>query len=493
MKPHTSSVRGGLLWSLSSRVGSQALQLAFSIALARILSPAEFGTIGMLLVFSGFAQLIADSGLTSALIHKQDLREVDQSTVFWLQMAAAVALTAIFFATGGALAEFFRDPQLKELSRAMSLVFTIQALGLVHGAMLRRQFRFRFLGFASIAASAVSGVIAVALAILGFGVWALLWQILSYTAVTTVLMWAGLRWMPKFRFSGEAASELGRYGLYLLGHTALNYWLRNGANLIVGRYLGSVDLGIYSRANSLMLLPINNISAVFGQVMFPALARTQDDKREFQALYIKALRLIAFASFPLMAEVGLLSREVVTILFGDRWLPMVPILQILSVVGMFQSIISPVGWIFSALGRTKDQFLLSIFLVVAFAVAMGIGIEGGLLGVTLAYAAWTLLSGLMNIFLSCRVLEMAVYRIFEAVAKITAATAFTAAVAFAVDSTLGAQTAMVAKVLMSTATGALAYLAACWVLREPTLALLGPWLFGFFARRSTEPPESVAT
>ena len=482
-----------MLWSLSSRVGSQAMQLAFSIALARILSPAEFGTIGMLLVFSGFAQLIADSGLTSALIHKQDLSEVDKCTVFWIQIVAAVALTAAFFASGEALAEFFRDPQLRVLSRAISLVFTIQALGQVHGALLRREFRFRFLAFVSIAASGLSGALAVALAILGFGVWALLWQILSFAAVTTVLMWAGLRWIPKFRFSGTSASELGRYGLYLLGHSALNYWLRNGANLIVGRYLGSVDLGIYSRANSLMLLPINNIAAVFGQVMFPALARTQDDKAEFRALYIKALRLIAFAAFPLMAEVGLLSREVVTILFGDQWLPMVPILRILSVVGMFQSVIFPVGWVFTALGRTKDQFLLSILLVAAFAVAMGLGIQGGLLGVTVAYAAWTLLSGLMNIFVSCRLLDMAIYRTFEAVARIAAATALMTAVVFAVDSAIGAEIAMIARIIVSLAVGALIYLAACWAMREPTLALLGPWISSFFARSSTEPPETVAT
>lgn len=483
--PHTSSVRGGLLWSLSSRVGSQAMQLAFSIALARILSPAEFGTIGMLLVFSGFAQLIADSGLTSALIHKRDLREIDKSTVFWIQMAAGVALTAIFFIGSDALARFFRDPQLKELSRVMSLVFTIQALGLVQGAMLRREFRFRFLGVASISAATASGAIAVVLAVLGLGVWALLWQILSSAAVTTVLMWAGLRWIPAFRFSGQSAGELGRYGLYLLGFTALNYWLRNGANLIVGRALGSIDLGIYSRANNLMLLPVSNISAVFGQVMFPALARKQDDRGEFQALYIKALRLIAFVSFPLMAEVGLLSREVVTILFGDQWLPMVPILQILSVVGLFQSIVSPVGWIFSALGRTKDQFLVTIFLVVAFVGAMWLGIAGGLLGVTLAYAAWTLLSGVVNVVFTCRLLEMPVYRTFEVVAKITVATAIMAAVVFEIQGVLGGEITMIGKVLASTAVGALVYLAACWAIREPALELLRPWVASLLVRGSS--------
>src|SRR5437868_2883579 len=125
------------------------MQLAFSIALARILSPAEFGTIGMLLVFSGFAQLIADSGLTSALIHKRDLHEIDKSTVFWIQMAAAGLLMAIYIASAGALAAFFRDPRLEELSRVMSPVFVIQALGQVHGALLRKEFRFRFLAHVS--------------------------------------------------------------------------------------------------------------------------------------------------------------------------------------------------------------------------------------------------------------------------------------------------------------------------------------------------------
>jgi O-antigen/teichoic acid export membrane protein len=387
----------GLSWNFVSRLGSQLFQSAFSIVLARLLSPREFGIVGMLLVFTGFAQALADGGLSSALIHRQDATNVHRSTVFWMQLCAGTILSAVFFLSAPAIAAFYGIPALKPLSRMLSCVFFIQALGLVHNSLLMKEFRFKALAAATIGATLVSGIVAIALAEAGYGVWALAWQILIMASMTTLLLWLQSGWRPSLVFDPRAATDLGSYGIYLLGHGSLNYWLRNGANLLIGKAIGAQSLGIFSRAFTLMLLPLNNVSAVFGQVMFPALAREQHDIPRFRQHYLLATRLIALLTFPVMVGVAVLADPLILLLLGPKWIAVIPILRILALVGLFQSIISPVGWVFTALGETKAQFHLSILLAFLFAAFMAGGLHFGVIGVTYGYAGWALVTGILNL------------------------------------------------------------------------------------------------
>jgi PST family polysaccharide transporter len=409
-----------LSWNFTSRIAGQFFQVAFSIVLARLLAPSEFGVIGMLLVFTGFAQALADGGLNSALIYRQDATEIHQSTVFWMQVAAGALLSLIFYGGASFIADFYGFPILKPLSQLLSCTFIIQALGQVHSALLVKEFRFKALAAATLGATAISGTGAILLAVWGYGVWALAWQGLIATCAMTVLLWLLSGWRPRLVFDLGAARDLGSYGIYLLGFSSLNYWQRNGANLLIGKAIGAHALGIFSRSYTLMLLPLNNVSAVFAQVMFPVLAQVQNDIPRFRQHYMTTTRLIALVTFPVMTGIAALAQPLTLFLLGAKWIEVVPLLQILSFVGMFQSIIHPVGSVYTALGKTKFQFHLSIILAIAFAAFMLPATHFGIMGISYAYAGWTLFSGYLNLRLVGRYIESSPWTILASVAPTAA-------------------------------------------------------------------------
>jgi PST family polysaccharide transporter len=314
--------------------------------------------------------------------------------------------------------------------------------------------------------------VGILLARLGYGVWALAWQVALMTGMTTVLLWLQSQWRPSLIFNRKAAVDLWRYGIYLLGHGSLNYWLRNGANLLVGKAIGAHSLGIFSRAYTLMLFPLNNVSTVFGQVMFPALAREQNDIPRFRQHYLLATRLIALLTFPLMIGVAVLSEPLILLLLGRKWMEVIPILRILSLVGLFQSIISPVGWVFNALGRTKAQFQLSIILAIAFVLFMLGGLRFGILGVTYGYAGWALFSGILNLRLIGRYIGSSAPAILWSVAPIAATAAAMGLLVHAVDAGPAQALPWAGRLAVGFIVGVGSYAGLCAVTKNKTFAEL---------------------
>ena len=452
------------------RVGSQFFQLVFSVVLARLLTPSEFGAIGMLIVFTGFAQILSDSGLGSALIYNQDLTEAHCSTAFWLQLAVGVCLTGIFFFGARIIAGFYALPILEPLTRFISMVFLVQAAGQTQCALLTKEFHFRKLAAANIGATGISGVLAIVLAWRGYGIWALAWQIVAMAAVSSLLYWVLSKWRPRFIFHGDKAVELGRYAIYLLGYGSVNYWLRNGDNLTIGKVLVAGPLGIYARAYQLMLLPLNNITSVFGQVMLPALSRMQDDLPRFRRLYMTATRLIALVSFPLMAGLAVLAGPLIALLFGPRWAEVVPILKIMAIVGLVQSIVAPVGWVYSGLGRTKAMFIVTISLGFAFVVAMAAGIRFGILGVVYAYTIWTGIGAVVHLHVAGRYIGLTVLETIWSVAKISAMMAAMGIVILGIDVAYLHKLSNVERLTSGTLIGIVTYLLLCILTRDETFS-----------------------
>jgi O-antigen/teichoic acid export membrane protein len=460
----------GMSWNFTSRLGSQFFQVAFSIILARLLSPKEFGVVGMLLVFTGFAQALADGGLSSALIYRQDATEIHQSTVFWMQTAAGAALSLLFYCGAPAIAAFYGIPLLEPLSRMMAWTFIIQALGLVQSALLMKQFRFKTVAAATLGSTTLSGVIAVLLAHWGYGVWALAWQGLIAISVMTALLWLLSGWRPRFAFDLTAARDMGRYGIYLLGYGSLNYWMRNGTNLLIGKAIGAHGLGIFSRAYTLMLLPLNNVSAVFGQVMFPALVKVKSDMPRFRKHYMMATRLIALVTFPLMVGIAALAKPLILLLLGPKWAEVIPVLQILSFVGLFQSIIHPTGSVYNALGKTRELFHLTIILTVALLLIMVPALRLGIVGITYAYAGWTLLAGYLNLRLVARYMQTSTWAILASVAQIAAIAGIMGLMVFAIDSGPSRDWPYAARLAVGFLAGAGTYVALCMILRNEAFA-----------------------
>lgn len=458
----------GASWSLAARISSQFAQLAFLVVLARLLSPEDYGRMAMLAVFTGFAQGIADGGLGSALIQNQQVSDRHLSTAFWIQLGLALGLSGLFFVGAPAIASFYASPDLESLSRLISCIFVIQAAGNVHSAILAKKFEFRALALVTLTATFGSGIAAIAMALSGFGVWALAWQSLISATSTTVLLWNRCKWRPQFIFDRSAAQDLGRYGIYLLGFTSVNYWLRNLDNLLVGRFLGAHQLGIYARAYQLMLLPITNLATAVGQVVFPAFSEIQHDPSRFKRSYLRATRLIALVSFPLMVEVSILSEPLVMVIFGPRWIEVSAVLRLLAYVGLLQSIVHPVGWIFNALGKTKASFRLSLLLAPAFVVAIGIGLQFGIIGVAVGYTVWAIVDGFLSLLVAGRYIDMTLGDVLKSVFRIVLMSGMVGAIVASLDSFLLHEAIPTIRLSIGLLIGSIAYLLLCYITKDPT-------------------------
>jgi O-antigen/teichoic acid export membrane protein len=374
-------------WSASNGIGNQIVQFITSIVLARLLAPQDFGLIGMLLVFTGFAGLFSEFGFGSAIIQRPSINERHLSSVFWLNVGMGLAMTVIMFAAAPFIASFYREPQLLYLTRLFSLNFLIGALIIVPKALFQRQMDFRSLFGIGLAINVVSGIIVIALAMQGFGVWSLAWQSLSIILVSVILIWKFSPWRPTLLFDIKAVGELIKFSGNLQGFRVFNYWIRNVDNFLIGKFFGTMELGIYSRAYNIMLLPMTQISWIVGQVMFSSLSKMQGDKAMVKYIYLKTIRAIALISFPMMAGLFVVADSFVIFLLGPQWVDVIPVLRIFCFVGMIQSISTTIGWIYNSQGRTDVQFLWGIGSGVLLMGSFVAGILiGNIVAVALCYA-----------------------------------------------------------------------------------------------------------
>jgi PST family polysaccharide transporter len=219
----------------------------------------------------------------------------------------------------------------------------------------------------------------------GYGVWSLVMMTLQTAILNSILYWFVSKWVPLFIFEWKKVKELLHYGLNFLGEASVNYWSRNFDNFIIAKVLGSTDLGIYTRAYSLMLLPLRNVSTIITKVMFPAFSKKQDDIQVLKKYYLSIIQYIALITFPLMIGLSLVSKEFVLLFFGIKWTAMIPVLSILSGLGAIQSIVSLNGLIYNSLGKVNIAFKVSIITNIVLVFAFIIGVNYGLIGVAYSY------------------------------------------------------------------------------------------------------------
>ncbi|MDD5304531.1 MAG: lipopolysaccharide biosynthesis protein, partial [Elusimicrobia bacterium] len=342
----------GLKWNGAGHVARQTLQFAISVVVARALSPEEFGLMGMIVVFSGLAGLFVGLGLGTALVQRQNLEERHLSTIFWVNVACGAALTAGFAWASPAIARFYGEPILRALTLAVGFNFLIGSLSIVQRNMLVRTMDFRALFIIETTAVSCAGIAAVGGALAGWGVWSLVAQSLVLTTVSAIMLWRMSPWRPAWRIDGAALRELWGFSANLMAYNMLNFSDRNLDNLLIGKFIGPTALGVYARAYSLMLLPIDQVCDVLTRVMFPVLSLLQKDIASVKRVYLRATRAIALISFPLMLGLLVVAEPLIETVYGEKWLGAVPLIRILCLTGLSQSLGTTVGWIFNSQGRT---------------------------------------------------------------------------------------------------------------------------------------------
>jgi len=382
----------GILWSVIAQVARQAMQFIISVILARLLIPADFGLVGMVMVFTGFAGLFGDLGFGSALVQKAAIDDRHLSSVFWVNILTGLVLAVLIFMAAPLIAGFYNEPVLKPITMLISVSFVISSIGIVPASILRRSMDFRKLAFIDMVQIAFAGSIAIALALAGFGLWSLVWQLLISGMVSALLLGTICSWRPQLTFSGRAVKELLHFSSNLTGYNLFNYWARSLDNLLIGKFIGSAGLGIYTRAYSTMLMPISQVSTTVGQVMFPSLSTIQAEKIRVKKIYLNTLAMIALISFPMMMGLMVVADDFVFALFGQKWVEVIPILRILCLIGMLQSLVTTVGWIYTSQGRTDWLFRWGIVAGSAGIISFIAGVwVGSIRAVAICYAVANIL------------------------------------------------------------------------------------------------------
>ncbi len=403
---HKEKTLKGLKWSGGGQIVKQVLNISIGIFLARLLSPTEFGLLGMITVFTGFMQLFNDFGFGAALIQKEQIDNKDLNSVFWFNLLTGLVFFMLLFWVSNLIADFYKTPQLVELIRWVALIFILQALTYVQQTLFRKNLDFKTIFLVELFGMLAGGGTALILAYFGFGVYSLIVQLLVNSLITVVSLWLFSSWRPAFEFSVERIKNLLGYSLPLMGSSILGYVLGNLDKLLIGRFLGNQSLGLYSRAYSLMVFPVGQISGVISQVMFPSLAQIQTDKNRIKEIYLKMNRIISFVTFPLMGLGFLLAEPFVLFVLGEQWREMIPLFKIFTFIGALQSIGTLIGNIFMALGEMKLYFKVNLYSGIVFILASIIGLQFGIYGVAISYSIASLFVGIPQWFVTGKLINL---------------------------------------------------------------------------------------
>lgn len=378
-------IRTGIAWTTLAQVVGQSASLVITIILTRLLSPQDFGLVGMIYVFTGFATIFADMGFGAALVQNLDVQQRHKNAVFWLSIALGALITLILAAAAPYIASFYREPALQPLTVAISLVFFINAFTTVQFALLQKAMDFRTIAAVQLTGTVLSGLIGICLAFSGFGVWSIVAMQIAAAAISVMVLWIITPWRPNFSVRWDALKDLSKFSRNLFGFRLFNYWALNADNLLIGRYVGPAALGIYARSYYLLMVPVTQVSGVISNVMFPALSAIQKDVERVREMYLNAISVISLVTFPLMLGLLVVSRPFVLALFGDNWAGMIPILQVFCLLGAIQSIGTTGGWLFQSQGRTDIMFRWGLVSGSIYIISFVVGLQWGVIGVAVAY------------------------------------------------------------------------------------------------------------
>lgn len=374
------------------------LQFITLAILARLLSPSDFGLMGMIMVVIGFAQVFADMGISNAIIYRQDTTKDQLSSLYWLNILSGIVVFFIVCASTPLVAAFYHEPRLNNLLYLAALIFLITPFGQQFQILLQKELQFNQLAKIEIARSFINSIVTIILAIKGIGVFSLIWGQLAGASLRVLLLscWGLRHWMPGPRFCRRDLKGYVSFGLYQMGERTINYFNSNLDYLLIGALLGAKPLGYYTLAYNLIIRPSEMINPIVTKVAFPVFSKVQKDINKLKKGYLKVLQLLSSVNFPIMAGMAVVAPVAVPIIFGEQWQPSIILIQILTIVGLLRSTGNPVGSLLLAKGRADLGFKWNVALMVTQIPGLYLGAKlGGTVGVAVAFA---ILMGIYSIF-----------------------------------------------------------------------------------------------
>lgn len=325
----------GATWKTIERLFRQIIQFTIGIVLARMLSPSDYGIIGMLTIFFALATTFQDSGFGSALIQKKNRTNEDYSTVFFFNVGASWIIYAILFFAAPYIADFYKTPILTDVTRVSAITFIINGLTGVQLAKLNIELKFKTISIVSILGQIITGIVGVTFAYYGWGVWALVYQGIISSCVMGFVIWICSGWHPSLVFSQNSFKSLFKFGGNMMLSNIINQIYNNIYTIVIGKVFNPTLVGMYNRANAYAHLPSNTVMDMALTVNFPILATIQDDNERLLHAYKKLLRVPFFILYPILTAIIVMATPLIHCMIGDKWLPCVPMLQILCVSYMF--------------------------------------------------------------------------------------------------------------------------------------------------------------
>lgn len=391
------SLRGGAV-TMTSQIIKFFLQMSSTMLLARLLTPADFGVVAMVTAFTGFAALLKDAGLSIATVQREHVTHEQISTLFWSNVALSIFAMICVASLSPFIAWIYDEPRLSRITVVIACTFVLGGFTVQHQALLHRQMRFKELAIIEVVSLIIGIATAIVMAFLNLGCWSLVGLTVGSTAANCLLAWVACDWRPGFPSRRSGAGSMLKLGGGITAFNILNYLTRNSDNVIVGYALGSTSLGIYSKAYSLLMMPMQQINGPVGNVMIPALSRLQDEPERYQRAFLRAIGVLAFLGIPTVSLLYVLADEIVIILLGRGWDGTATVFRLLTPAALLGTINVAPGWLCVSLGRAKVQVIWAAVSSPIMVAAFLTGTNWGVTGVAAAFSiSW---SALFMLFLA---------------------------------------------------------------------------------------------
>lgn len=387
-------VLNSFFWKIAERIASQGIGFVISVILARLLMPAEYGVVAMTTVYMVIAQVFVTGGVSMALVQKKDADHLDFNSLMFCSLVMSVVVYVITWFSAPLLASFFNEPQLVDVTRLYAVTLILNSYNSIQQAWVSKHMKFKKFFYSSFSAVCTSGVVGVSMAYLGYGVWALVWSQIVYSATVIIVIKSMIEWHPRLEFSWERAKPLLGFGINLLGSNLFAQIYQQLRQLLIGKYYSAADLALYNRGKHYPELVTNQVDVSFSQVLFPAMSKYGDDPVRVKQMTRRAMQTSSYVMFFLMTTLGICAYPLISLMLTDKWIDCVPYLQMVCFARVLHTIGTANLQAIAAIGRSDMVLKLELIkkpigiIMIAISVPFGVFWVAGTLPLYSLYSSY---------------------------------------------------------------------------------------------------------
>ena len=463
----------GVFWSAIETFSNQIIGFVTSIVLARLLMPEEFGLIAMLTIFMGVGQTLINSGLTQSLIRTEKPDDLDFSTIFFFNLVVSILVYILISISAPLIADFYNQPKLTDIIRIYCIVFIINAFAAVQKTKLTKVLDFKTQMIVLTPSLVISGIVGITLAVLGYGVWSLVWSKIAQSSAASIQFWYRSKWKPTSGFSTERFRQHFNFGYKLLISNLINSLYENIYTIIIGKFFASAQVGFYEKANSLQMRPVNIVSGIVNKISYPLLSDIQNDDVRLKSVYKRIMQMILFIVAPTLIFIAVLGNPIFRFIYTEKWLQAVPYFQILCVTGIFFPLHVYNIQILKVKGRSDLHLKLGIIKKIVLTIILIISFQYGIYGLIYGAAIFSILAFLINTHYSGKFINYSAWRQTKDIVPIILVTLIAAGSVYLIDQWLKSEQSYdLTRILIGGLTGLITFILLSWFFKlEPLFEL----------------------